>query len=179
MSLLPFKRDFASLLVDYPAFESTFHFSCEYDARLSPKYTDMLPVASCDTSYDTFDEEFLLDITRLEKISESLAVSEATLHLLMLQSEDALSCGLIMIELYTSKPFFSSSTTFGSFEAIMHKVYSCSEDLPLCLKRIISLPLHPRFLHSIPTIYDIPYLPHLGCCLGSTLARLILIRVPN
>jgi hypothetical protein len=102
-----------------------------------------------------FDEDFYDDMIQFEKNFTEIGsqVSPTDLTLITHQAEDAYQLGCLIAELFDSVPLRSHSDNLHHFSLVVDHVYKTRETVPLPVKRLICLLIHPNKLIR-PRVYE-------------------------
>lgn len=148
INLGAFDPEFSSLVDGFENFASDQSFAEDADRILRPKYRDTTQVCFSDSSqkFDSLDKEFVREVLAMEEKFSSLAsqLTEEELSRIRAQASDAFTVGCFIAEMYIARPVLGIFDNHESFSSLLSHIYSVSQDLPLPLRRSISLLLHPN-----------------------------------
>ena len=155
------KQELAYLVNHYKTNEINENFIKDYGSYLQPSYLqheeynrdqEATMYEQVQTLYGqwSIDRDYINELRNLEQLcthinEDSTVACEDQYAMNELQCEDVYSFALIVIELYTSRPILSELQS-TSFPSMVRRVYTCSDSMPLTLKRILLLMLHPNRL---------------------------------
>ena len=177
------KPGFHYFLDEYKNYDFNNSFASEYASCLQPKYAQSENIskrteytATSDMISEEFpqntggatesemiyssasqlDYDFFGALTELDSIAKEIDVghlSEEEQIVTNLRCEDYFGLATIIAEMYICRPLLGELDS-ESFASIVERVYSCSDSLPLVLKRILVMLLHPNHMVR-PTFVEI------------------------